>query len=185
MQLSKNDPISRFISLFQQGYEAWVEAGKVVASEIDKDPEFPDRVHEHHPEVGVDTVLAFDRLGRRELHPKLLISDSPGAKKLRRMPYSIQEKHVSEPLPLLIRNENKWETLSVNVFNLTSDQANQIFDGDSIRTPSAQRAWLEDRSARSIILTDEPYRVTGRKLIVMQPCQLSSKQLARILADME
>lgn len=177
--------VESFVELFQRGYDAWIEAGKIVAGALESDPDFAEKVHAKHPEISCDTVYAFDRLGRKELHPKLLISDSPGAKKLRRLPYSVQERYCDAPVPLLIKNENGWEVLMASVFNLTTDQANQVFDGDGVRPDGAQRTWLENKNSKAIIQVDEAYRVSGRKLIVMHPCQFTAGQLARMLADME
>lgn len=177
--------VENFVTLFQRGYDAWIEAGKLVASALEEDPDFADKVHAKHPEISCDTVYAFDRLGRKELHPKLLISDSPGAKKLRRLPYGYQEKYSDNPVPLLVKTEKGWETLKASVFNLTSEQANQVFDADGVRPEAAQRTWLECKSSKAIIQVDDAWRVTGRKLIVMQPCQFTAGQLARMLADME
>lgn len=180
-----NQSIEQFVSLFQQGYEAWVKAGKLVSEALEQDPDFGDKVHAKHPEISVDTVYAFDRLGRKELHPKLLVSDSPGARRLRRLPYSIQEKLTSNPVSLLIKTDKGWDTLSVSVFNLTPEQAAQVFDSDGVRNEQAQRAFLESKHSKALIQVDEPYRVSGRKLMVMQPCQLTAKQLVRILSEME
>jgi hypothetical protein len=183
--LKKNDTIERFMELFQKGYEAWVEAGKLVSEQLETDPDFAEKVHDAHPEISCDIIYAFDRLGRKELYPKLLISDSPGAKRLRRLPYSSQEKYCKEPVPLLIRNEKGWQTLNTSVFNLTPEQAAQIFDGESMRTEAEQRAWVENKATKSLVQIDEPYRVSGRKLIVIQPCQFTAGQLARVLAEIE
>ena len=75
--------------------------------------------------------------------------------------------------------------LLVSVFNLTPDQAQQMFGPEGIRNEGAQRAWLEDRSTKSLVVVDDPYRVTGRRLVVMQPCQFNARQLANILAEMQ
>lgn len=180
-----NTNVNKFIELFLKGIELWLEAGRIVSQALEEDPDFAEKVNAAHPEISVDTVYAFDRIGRKQLHPKLVISDSPGARKLRRLPYTMQEKYTDEPVPVLIRTESGWETLKVNVFNLTSEQAAQVFDGDVIRTEGAQRAWLESKASKALIQVDEPYRVSGRKLLIMQPCQLNAKQLATILAQME
>ncbi len=185
MQIKTTDQISKFVSLFQQGYEAWIEAGKIVSASLESDADFADKVHAAHPEISCDTVYAFDRLGRKELHPKLLISDAPGSRKLRRLPFTLQEKYTEQPVKVLVKNSKGWDTLEISVFNLTPDQANQVFDGDSIRSEAAQRAWLEGKASKAMIQIDEPYRVSGRKLVVMQPCQFTAGQLCRLLADME
>lgn len=180
-----NNPIEKFFQLLTQGYEAWLEAGKIVAKAMDDDVDFAEKMNAAHPEVSIDTVYAFDRIGRRELFPKLLISDSPGSKRLRRLPYSQQEKFSCNPVPVLIKTQKGWETLKVSVFNLTIEQAAQVFNGDSIRNEAAQRAYLETKASKAMIQVDEPYRLSGKKLIVMQACQFTAGQLARFLAEME
>lgn len=185
MQITTKNAVEQFITLFQQGYDAWTSAGKLVADALEHDPDFAEKVHDKCPEISCDTVYAFDRLGRKQLHPKLLISDSPGARKLRRLPYSEQERYCDGPVCLLIKTCSGWDTLMVSVFNMTTEQANQVFDAEGVRTAPAQRAWLENKSSKSLITVDEPYRISGRKLIVMQPCQFTAGQLARMLSDME
>lgn len=185
MSAVAKNTVEQFFTLLQKGYETWIEAGKVVVKALEDDPDFAEKVNASHPEVSVDVVYAFDRIGRKELHPKLAISDSPGAKRLRRLPYGQQEKYMNNPIPVLIKQLNGWETLKVSVFNLTSDQAAQAFDGNVIRTEAEQRAYLETKSSKAMIQIDEPYRVSGRKLIVMQACQFTAGQLARLLAEME
>jgi hypothetical protein len=186
MQMTKpQTQIEQFIKLFTQGLEAWVEAGKLVAAALEQDPEWAEKVHAAHPEISEDVIYAFDRIGRRELHPKLMLSDSPGAKKLRKLPFSIQQKHADAPVPVLIKSGGKIETLEVSVFNLTSDQANQVFDESGVRPVAAQRAWIEDRASKAMVIVDEPYRVVGRTLVVMNPCKLTAKQIAGLLAQMQ
>lgn len=186
IQISKTNDIDRFFELIQRGVDAWIEAGQIVAENIDKDPDWADTVNTAHPEIGVEMIYAFERIGRKQLHPKLMLSDGPGVRKLRRLSYHQQEKFLNEPLPMLINNEGSWESLSVDIHNLTKAQADQVFDGDCVRTLQQQRAWIEDHKAkRSVLQYDEPFRITGRKLVVMEPCQLSAKQLAQILAQME
>lgn len=182
---NQRDAIEDIFKLILQGVEAWVEAGKRVAAELEQDPDFADNFHEIHPQISVDYIYAFDRIGRIELHPMLAISDCPGAIRLRRLPYAAQEKYVNEPIAILIREGKGWTTLRTSVFNLTPEQARQVFAEDHIRTEAEQRAWIEDKSAKAIVQFDEPFRVSGRKLIVMQPCQLTAKQLATVLAQME
>jgi hypothetical protein len=184
--MQRLDTADEFAQLIQQGAENWIKAGKLVAECIDEDSDWPDKVNKAHPEIGLDMIYAFERVGRMELHPKLLMCDSPGARKLRRMPYALQTRYLNEPVELLVNTDGQWEPLRVSIHNLTPAQAAQVFDGSTVRSQAAQRAWFEDRKASSSPgQFDDPYRVTGRKLIVMQPCQLTAKQLAQILAQME
>lgn len=181
-----NQDIQKFAELVSAGIESFVEAGKIVSRNLDADPEFADKIHAAHPSISVDMVYSFDRIGRGELHPKMLVSNQPGIKKLRRLPFRYQEKYADEPVPLLIKNGNSWETLQVSVYNLTPEQARQVFDADGVRTEAAQRAWIEAAKAKAApISIDEAFRVVGRTLVVMEPCKLTARQLAGLLAQME
>ena len=168
------------------GVEAWIKAGEIVARNLDKDPAWMEKVCARCPEITEDTVLAFDRVGRRQLHPRLLTSNKPGAVRLRSLPMGLQEKYLSAPLPVLVKNGKAVETLAVSVWNLTPDQCRQVFDKDSVRSEGAQRAWLESQSARRAapVQVDEPYRITGHTLVVMEPCKLTCKQLLSLAAQM-
>jgi hypothetical protein len=185
MQMKKTEEIGEFVSLFMAGIESWINAGRIVAANLDADPTWAEEVHRLHPEISEDIVYAFDKIGRQELHPKLMLSDCAGAKRLRRLSYKVQEKYVNESVPVLIRSGSGVDTLQVSVFNLTPDQSRQVFDDTGVRSAAAQRAWIEDKSSIVAIQVDEPYRLVGRNLVVMQPCKLTAKQLASLLAQMQ
>lgn len=180
-----NGNIDKFVQLVNEGVEKWIEAGEIVSREIDNDPSWPDKVVKEHPEISEDTIYAFDRIGRKELLPKLLMSNKPGPKRLRRLPYSYQEKFAEQPVELLVQAQGEYDTLKVSIWNMTPDQARQAFDVDGPRTPQQQRAWMESRhvseEARHF---NEPFRVSGSTLVVLEPCRFSTKQLASILAQM-
>lgn len=183
--VTKTNAVEEFYSLVMQGVNAWIKAGEIVAKQVDIDPEFPDKINAAHPEISTDFVLAFDRIGRRLLHPDLLMDDSPGTCKLRELPFEVQQRHVSAPVTLLTVDGAKYDQLSVDVRNLTSSQARQVFCKTGVRTVAAQRAWLEDKRSKQSVPSNEPYRIVGRKLIVMEPTTFTPKQLAQFLASME
>ncbi len=184
---STNAAIERFIQLVQQGYESWIEAGRIVCEQTDNDPSFPEKVTKKHPEISEDVIYAFEQIGRRKLHPKLLMSNKPGPRRLRSMPYELQERFIEEPVNVLVENNGKWEELRVSVFNLTPLQARQVFNGNTIRPAAAQRAFIESEklsNATEANLAEVPYRITNGALVVLQPCKLDRKQLSQILANM-
>jgi hypothetical protein len=151
MQIKQNDndETAQFVQLVMKGIQCWMEAGKLVAKKLNEDPDWADRVHELHPEISVETIYAFDKVGRMQLHPQLLLSDCPGHVQLRRLSYDAQQKYLGEPVPLLVRTESGWESLNVDVRNLTTLQAAQVFEGSKgVRSDAAQRAWLESRAVK-------------------------------------
>jgi hypothetical protein len=186
--VTDKDPVSQFARLFQLGIDAWLEAGKIVVSEMEKDPSFPERVAAKCKHISEHTVRIFRQFGLRKMHPELYASGKPGAKMLLRLPYETQEKHLKEPVELLIKTPEGWETLRADVDKLTKDQAEQVFSKDGIRDAAEQRLHIESKLARQNVAAPkhkDEFKVIGKTLHVLGPCQLSRKQLLRIIEDME
>lgn len=175
----------QFVDLVMQGIECWQQAGALVVRAIDSNPNFIDEVCDKCPDITPELVHRFEQIGRKQLCAKLLISDAPGVRRLRRLPYSLQEKHSVEPVSLILSN---GESLRVDVRNLTPDQAAQVFAEDRIRSDAEQRSWIEDKRSKSSAPSNKsnaPYRVVGKKLVVMTACTLERKELARLLAELD
>lgn len=181
----KSESVERFIELVRKGIECWVEAGQLVAKAMESNPDFVDEVCDSDPDMSPEFVLRFRQIGLRKVHPRLLLTDGPGARRLIRMDYKTQSKYISEPLDVVTES---GEILKIDVRNLTSQQAQQVFTNDHIRSPGEQRAWVESFKTRNAVperKSDVPYRVTGKSLVVMEPCTLTRKDMARLLAEME
>jgi hypothetical protein len=176
-----------FIRLIREGIQRLSEAGALAAQAIDVDPDWPDKVVEACPDFTHEFIRRIELVGRKKLHASLVISETPGARRLRRLPYTLQEKHVTHPVPVVICHGDKWEILQVDIRNLTPDQAAQVFAEDRVRSEAEQRAFIEDKLMRSTAptVTAEPYRVRGGNLVIVQPCTLNRKELTKILASME
>lgn len=185
-EVTKSQP-QQFIDLVLQGTQCLYEAGVIAAQAIDADPDFIDKVCDLCPDMTAEFVKRMELIGRKRLHPQLAISETPGVRRLRRLPYGLQEKHVKTPLPVLVRTESGWDVLKIDVRNLTPAQSVQVMADDHIRSEAEQRAFLEDRAAVNAVPKghNPPYRVTGNRLVIIEPCQLSRKELATLLAEME
>jgi len=180
--------VQQFTELFQRGKQCWIEAGEIIAREVDKDPLFIDEVCAACPDITPECVMRFYDLGKKRLHPELLVSSSPGCKMLARLPYDLQAKYIKEPIPLLICNDGTWETLPVDVRNLTTSQAKQAINCENVRTQAAQRTWIEDKRAKKSApspAVEASFKVQGGKVIFKRDVTITRKELAQILASME
>lgn len=182
------EPIDRFLTLVQAGIDSWTEAASIAREQLKADPEWADKVAEKNRLITPQFVHKFACIGVKMI-PQLVISECPGAKRLRQLPLSVQQDCYHNPVALLVQTDNGWEELNVDLHNLTPDQASQVFAEDHIRTSAEQRAWIEDRKAKCAASTpakiNQPFRVVSNKLVVMVPCQFSRKELTQILADMD
>jgi hypothetical protein len=100
-----------------------------------------------------------------------------------RLPYSLQERVFHrEMFPLLTAN---GETLQVCLLEAAPDQVEQLCDGSTIRTLSAQKAWLESRAvAKAEPVELLPYTIADGKVTFRRGCSLNRVELKRLLTEM-
>lgn len=180
--------VSQFVSLVTQGINSWIEAGKIVAEAIAKDPSFIDRVCEQMPGLSRETVHRFEMIGLGRALPDVFLSDSPGMKRLRHLSTETQRKYCVEPVELLVVNGDETTTLKVDIRNLSASQSQQVFSRDGVRSVAAQKAWLIDKmkdTEADSIDGSLPYSVVRNRVIVRKPCTFSAGDLARLLAEIE
>lgn len=180
-----NSEYEEVLNLILKGIDCWMQAGEKIAACIDRDAKWVDNFCDKYPRIGRANIVALELVGRKQLLPQLLTNtDAPGWKRLRNMPISLQEKYVNDPVELLLAD---GETLLVDPINLSKEQADQVFDKKTVRTPEAQRAWLEAKATKAsakTVVVDDPYRVTGKYLVIMQPCKFDARQLAQLLTQL-
>jgi hypothetical protein len=184
MKVINTNDNEQFITLIQRGVDSWVLAGELAARKIEQDPEWPEKIAQENPWISQARIMDFVRLGRKQVHPRLLLSDRPGPRALTRLPMQLQEKYISAPVELLIKTEKGWETLLVDICNLTPDQCRQVFDRDGIRDIAGQRAWIESQKLKQSTpeVAVMPWKEQGGKIVILQPCTLTTRELARMLA---
>jgi len=186
--VNSTDPdILRFVELFTAGINSWMEAGHLIAQRTQRDPEFFDTFERECPDIPVEVLRRFEQIGQRLIYPNLLVLDCAAAKRLIKLPYALQEKHYKEPVEVLVHADGKWETLLIDIRNLAPDQARQVFSSDGIRSPGAQRAYIESAATGKHSPADDslPYRVSGKKVHFNKGTVLTAKQLTHILSQMD
>lgn len=181
LTIEPNAGILRFAQLVQRGIDAWTEAGKLLVEMIDADPTARDRIIDECPDLTAEILARFEAIGRNQLHPKTLLNNSPGMRRLRQLPFSEQQKFLSEPVPVLIRGDKGPETLNIQVQNLTTQQAMQAFSAHSFRPLEAQRAWVESRRPQRM---SKPYTIKGHKVVFNQGCEMTAQEISELLGKM-
>lgn len=173
--------ITRFAQLVQQGIDAWTEAGKLLVRMIEDDPTARDRIIEECPDLTPEILARFEAIGRNQLHPKTLLNNSPGMRRLRQLPFSEQQKFLAEPVPLLVRGDSGPEVLKVQVQNLTGRQAQQVFSAHAFRPLEAQRAYVESKRP---LRASQPYTIKGHKVVFHSDCEMTVRELADLVAKL-
>jgi len=184
--------VAEVLALFTAGLERWYEASLIVVDLIDEqNGEAIEMLKRESNGMFNDrAIAAFERMGRKQLVPQLAYMSGAGPERLAKMPFSVQEKYLGEPIELLIlKDDESTDKLKVSVHDLTPKQAAQVFDRDCVRSLPAQRAWLENERARTVAIAKPvpqfPYRISGRRVTFFEGCTLTAQELARILSQIE
>jgi hypothetical protein len=183
----KTQKIQEFASLCQQGIDAWVKAGEILVELVEDDPHVFDKIIEADPRMNAGILGRFEQMGRKVLHPQLVLSDAPGYEKLAEMPYSVQERFLSEPVSLVVETGNGTDILLVAARNLTQHQTRQVFGKGRIRTEGEQRAWLMDqrsRKAKPAGSNIPAWTIRGGRVYFSEGATLSAGELATIITQL-
>lgn len=183
----QNQKIQQFIDLFQQGVEAWMRAGEIIVELVENDPHVYDYIIQQCPNLNAGVIGRFEQMGRKILHPQLLLTNSPGAKALTKMPISVQERYLTEPVVLIVGTPDGTDALLVKAKDLTQQQSRQVFAQNRLRTEGEQKAWLiENRSknAKFVGSNLSPWKISKGKLKIEQGVILSKEQVAAIYMQM-
>ena len=107
-----------------------------------------------------------------------------GAKKLKNLPYSQQEKFSKNRIEVLTKTK---DILKVEVSSLTKEQVKQVFADDHVRTLAEQRAYIESQETyKAKPVDDVPYMIKNKKLFINQKgIFFTLQQLKDIIKDME
>lgn len=178
--------IEQFVKCIQSGIEEWIKAGEIVCEILDDDPESIEIICQRIPGMSRDIIYRFEQIGRKKIHPNLLLSGCMGYKKLAKMPYSQQEAYSKAPIPVLVcKNNDEYDTMLIKAENLTPDQCKQVFSDSMVRDIAMQRAWLESEKRNMVIngiATEHlPYVVKGNKVVFRKDVELCKKELNSII----
>lgn len=179
----------QFVKLLEDGFKSFQMAGDLIAKAMETNPDFIEEVCAINQNLTEAFVQKFHLIGLRKLHPNCVICERGGIPALRKLPYEMQEKYTTgHKLELVISTNSGTDILNVDVRDLQPNQVLQVFDRDGIRTPASQRAWMESQKAKKSVIpvdTQDIYRVSGKRVTILKPCILSSRQLAMMIAELE
>lgn len=164
LDIQNTEMIDRFIKLIQRGINCWVNAGELLVKMTEEDPDICHKILSHHKHISEATLDAFLRIGRKEVHPYLIMDPSPAAKRLAALPYEDQLKIYNEGLPVVVEDPERGLVRQFKkVHDVTAKELAVVFQADKIRTvkeqievltknekqfPEAQSPTLSDGSKR-------------------------------------
>lgn len=177
-----------FIDLFREGVAAWIKAGELLVEMVESDPHVYDYIIQKCPTLNAGILGRFEQMGRKILHPQLLLTASPGFAKLQKLPMSLQERYIEEPIPLIVHTDDGTDVLLVKAKDMTKEQAAQVFSNNRLRTEGEQKAYLmqlRSMAARPVNTSNAaPWSIKSGRVIFQQGASLTAGELAMIVAQL-
>lgn len=139
LSVETNVSIETFVVLVRSGIELWSRAGEMLVKLVEENPNVYAEIIEKNQSITFEMLLAFERMGRKQIYPPLLMDTSPGAKKLLELPYEMQEKFCKEPVEVVISDNGDSPIVEKRyVKELTGYEARVVFSDERPRTVSEQ-----------------------------------------------
>jgi hypothetical protein len=84
-------------------------------------------------------LLVFERIGRKQIYPPLLMDNSPGTRRLLEMPYDVQEKFSKEPVEIVLNGDTQSPVVEKrHVKELSASDSKLVFGPSRVRSVSEQ-----------------------------------------------
>ena len=177
--------IRKFRELLHIGMSAMKEAAEIYVKVIDREPAAKQAFRELVPEVPSSAWKLMEKVGRGQMHERLLLMGGRIQTLLAALPLSEQTEAIENGLEVLLHDGNAMRIMPEA---LTQSQLSQVFGSGEIRSQEAQRAWMESRrnyQLARLAQGDMRYRVEGCHLVILAPVSIEMGKLRRVLAQMK
>jgi hypothetical protein len=180
--------ITDFMEAFNNAKEGIVRAAHIYFMAINENPERAMEFRVAIPDISESAWRMLEDIGADRMDSRLILSDRvPHKSKIARLPYQVQKRVLDgEQFDLLV---DEGDVLKVDAKQVTSDQANQLFDRDNIRTVPQQKLWLMDRARKAKLTKGEPeetwpYLIRGDRITFKRNVTLTKSELRTLLQSM-
>jgi hypothetical protein len=139
------DPVDEFLRAIKAGIDCWREAGEILCRLVENDPGVFGAISRRVPWLTYDILLAFQRIGQKQLCPYLLLDGSAASKRLAFLPYEKQVAIYNEKSVQIAfeTNDGSYEVRDMDWHFLTRSEAELVFDETGVRSFDEQVAILK------------------------------------------
>lgn len=197
-QISTLATIEEFARLVVDGINAWTSAGKILNELIKEDETVRDRIMDKIPWMTPQVLDGFERIGREEIFPHLLLDRSPGAHALIALPYEEQKRLHAASMAIAVYKKGEITTEHRRLQELTEREADLVFTDTAVRPIAEQSKILlakirgrgtsncsprapdvEQRSERQIVepLDDDPDETVEANLADAQAKLIRAREI--------
>lgn len=140
------------------------------------------------PVVNPNVLAQFERIGRNQVLPRLLVASFPAAKAMQKLPLSEQRRLLDQGTDVMVMRTGGADTIIIRPEDMTKDQAQQVFSKDGVRSLSAQRAFIEGKASETAAMSkvkQSPWIIKSGRVIFREACEMSRQELTILLSQMQ
>lgn len=135
-----DEHVSQFMSLVNEGVAAWIKAGKLLVQMVERNPNTYAIIRKANPQLSIEILLSFEKMGRNQIYPYLLLEDSPGSAALASLPYDLQVEHYKTGVPVFCGWKGNTPIIErKQISALSKTEAKRVFSPSGLRTVDEQK----------------------------------------------
>ena len=176
-----------FRTALTAGIDGFVKAGEIYVQAVDDNSRNADLFRDEFKDlVPCKTWGMLEQIGRKNMHPRLMLGGMADAKKnaaVKRLPFSTQERVFNrERFQFLTAS---GDTLELDMMEATADQVQQLCDGSTIRNLSAQKAYLTAMAVDKTELPEikPPWSPCSGGVVINKAGRYTRQELKRMLQE--
>lgn len=148
LEVGPKATIEKFVGLVQTGVLAWSQAGEMLVNLVNDNPNVYSEIIKSNPNITFEMLLVFEKIGRRQIYPPLLMDNSPAARLLMGMPYEMQEKFSREPVEIVVELNGEVKLEKRYIKELSHYEAQQVFTECGVRPLEMQKEFIKTHGKR-------------------------------------
>jgi len=184
------ESVGKFRDALFAGIQGIVKAAEIYVAAIDDDPKAADLFRDQCADlVPASAWGQLEAVGRKWLHPRLIMGGMADRRKaacVKKLPYSLQERIFNrDRFPLLVSG---GDLMQVDIMEATSEQVEQLCDGQAIRTIAEQKAYVEAKALYKRESPEDtepmPYTIQDGRVHFRRGVSMTRSEIKRLLQEM-
>jgi len=179
--------IRQLHELLARGQQCIIEAGKLVAAMVDRNPRVFETINQSSPHLSLNLLANLERVGRGLLHGALLFDGSPGARRLLAMPAAAQRKLYVTKFKVVSLVDKKPTLQEKPIQKLTPTEVRRVFTPDNkVRSVDEQLQQLKGQPVPApVVVPRRRYELRDDKLVVFTYAEFTAATLEYILIELK
>lgn len=130
--LIANEQIDQLIALIKKGGECYLQAGELLVQMVEEDASVYEQIIAQNSAITPQMLDRLWAIGKKQLHPDLLLMRCAGAELAVTLPYKEQVKLLHEPIRIAIKSKGRITVESKNLSELKKCEAELVIKGRKI-----------------------------------------------------